>query len=415
MKLRGGAGRGDPPTVRDRMDPPQQQQPPVLRRRSTQHAQWRPGSRAVAHKAEEHYLRDDVRLPAAGPALAAPDAATPHWAVPTARALLKYAAAFEAVADRGALLLLTSVACEAGRLGGPKQALRVRALAGRAAAFDDLHSAACWRAVERAEAEAAEKNAFARTAAAVRWLAAQPGLAAAPPVLVCLPRAADDAEDGLNGDGVAAPAYFAEYWAAAPALQELVDAVRAKEGAKAEEAAAADAAAPSSSRSAPFRPHLPAARLGALVRAGRLVAGPIAFGADDETAFVEPAGGPRVLVAGRRARNRALPGDVVAVRLLPEAQWARYEERLAYEAEEGEEEDGDEDDGGGEAGEDAPGDAPAAASSSREKVPTGEVVGIVARAKHEVVACLAEEDEAAIQRAPAETLGARRRVLCIPR
>ena len=53
------------------MDPPQQpQQPPVLRRRSTQHAQWRPGSRAVAHKAEEHYLRDDVRLPVAGPALA---------------------------------------------------------------------------------------------------------------------------------------------------------------------------------------------------------------------------------------------------------------------------------------------------------------------------------------------------------
>ena len=120
------------------MDPPQQpQQPPVLRRRSTQHAQWRPGSRAVAHKAEEHYLRDDVRLPAAGPALAAPDAATPHWAVPTARAVLKYTAAFEGVADRGALLL-ASVAREAGRLGGPKQALRVRALAGRAAAFDDL-------------------------------------------------------------------------------------------------------------------------------------------------------------------------------------------------------------------------------------------------------------------------------------
>ncbi|EEH54478.1 uncharacterized protein MICPUCDRAFT_462, partial [Micromonas pusilla CCMP1545] len=127
-----------------------------------------------------------------------------------------------------------------------------------------------------------------------------------------------------------------------------------------------------------FEEHLGASQIAAGIKAGTLHQGAL------RTSRFSPwegvvgcdAVGADILLSGRSALNRAMDGDVVAVRLLPEEQWKKPGTRIG---------------GGGGGGaslaprtaDDAAAAAAAPAARADGVVPTGEVVGIVRRSWRE--------------------------------
>ena len=209
-------------------------------------------------------------------------------------------------------------------------------------------------------------------------------------------------------DAVHARAFAAEHAASAPDMADLVaraafdddDAEPASDAAAAEPArpskrAKTDvrgaAAAGSGAAFAPFEEHLAPSVVAAGVKGGTLHQGAMRTSRFSpwEGRVGSDAVGADILVVGRSAMNRAVDGDVVAVRLLPESEWrapsaespsssgdedaASAIGRLApATAEEDEENEGG-----------ATNAAAAAAGSASGKVPAGVVVAIVRRAWRE--------------------------------
>ena len=209
-------------------------------------------------------------------------------------------------------------------------------------------------------------------------------------------------------DAVHARAFAAEHAASAPDMADLVaraafdddDAEPASDAAAAEPArpskrAKTDsrgaAAAGSGAAFAPFEEHLAPSVVAAGVKGGTLHQGVMRTSRFSpwEGRVGSDAVGADILVVGRSAMNRAVDGDVVAVRLLPESEWRAPSAKIPSSS--GDEdaalvtgklapataEEDEENEGG------ATNAAAAAAGSASGKVPTGVVVAIVRRAWRE--------------------------------
>ena len=144
---------------------------------------------------------------------------------------------------------------------------------------------------------------------------------------------------------------------------------------------------------APFAEHLTPAAIASGVKGGTLHQGAMRTSRFTpwEGRVSSDAIGAEILIVGRANMNRAVDGDVVAVRLLPESEWRKPNDKVAHEAKG--EEAGDPDAEAPEsssvalaprtaeeAGGDAPADAPIETSGA---VPTGVVVGIARRSWRE--------------------------------
>ncbi len=239
--------------------------------------------------------------------------------------------------------------------------------------------------------------------------------------------AGSDLEAGLLPAGVrvvsAAALFSAAHFPSAPRVTELYDSLAARE-------AAAEAG------QGPVRAHsLSDAALQEGLLDGTLTRGVLAVSKRrPEEATVRSADGAcrTVFLYGKEARGNAVHGDTVAVRLLPPSQWRRPAaldiELEAFSmavagAEGGGDEgaaEGDTGAAGGAASDDDDDEAAIAASPAPQgAVPTGVLAGVLTRAAHEFVACLAAEEEEAMSLGAAGTSGADEtqtftRLLCIP-
>ena len=144
---------------------------------------------------------------------------------------------------------------------------------------------------------------------------------------------------------------------------------------------------------APFAEHLTPAAIASGVKGGTLHQGAMRTSRFTpwEGRVSSDAIGAEILIVGRANMNRSVDGDVVAVRLLPESEWRKPNDKVAHEAKGEEAGDPDAEAPGSssvalaprtaeEAGGDAPADAPAETSGA---VPTGVVVGIARRSWRE--------------------------------
>lgn len=136
-----------------------------------------------------------------------------------------------------------------------------------------------------------------------------------------------------------------------------------------------------------YRKHLPLSQIQTAVKAGRLFQGvlrPDIHSWVDCTVNVRSAGSDQVtvLISGREAINRAMDGDIVAIELLPRAQWRKPTDRMGEAADDG----GGAGSGEGEDDEqDRVGVAPLTAAPEPDQragnaaTPCGRVVGIIQR------------------------------------
>jgi VacB/RNase II family 3'-5' exoribonuclease len=257
-------------------------------------------------------------------------------------------------------------------------------------------------------------------------------------------------DDGLppGVEVLPASAFFPRFYAHAPALIELYETLASAAAAR----AAAAAAAPADAGGEGEGGQLTDAALTAGLASGELVRGVLSVSRrfpEEATVRGEGAAGLLVLLPSRAACGRALHGDAVAVRLLPRAAWVAP--RAPATAEEAQPDmaaaagaaggaggdDGAGDDGGigagrggGDDSDDNDGGGEDAAPAGA--MPTGVVAGVLTRASHEFVACLAADDELALTQrlggdafdaedasaaaaaAASQTSMARERLLCVP-
>ena len=196
--------------------------------------------------------------------------------------------------------------------------------------------------------------------------------------------------------------YCRGLWADCP---EILQAFEFADMEREESAQPAESVAGKSSRR--FKAHLSEARLQRLLAEGVCVAGEFQARRADGGGVVLLGQGREkdVFLPGPAEKNRAMPGDRVAIQIMPESEWAT-EESLNdsgvfrdYES--------------SSSGSDG--------ISNEGLVPTGCVVGILDRAEHYLVAVVGEEDRKALEaeKVPAHgdagSANQRRRVLCVPR
>jgi exosome complex exonuclease DIS3/RRP44 len=356
----------------------------------------------VNHVVREHYLRDDIHsgspLDAAVPpaeARLAADAA--RYLVVDANVALHQMDLLEhaAVAD---VVVPSTVLAEVKARSAAAHA-RLRALAAAPArrffVFANEHCRETYVGAAAPGESANDRNDRAiRTAAA--WYTARLAGRGAPVEVVLL---SDDAASrrAAAAEGVRALS-CAEYAAAraaeAPELADVVAAARSAEAAAAAPAAAAAGGARDAKRRRVYAEHLSAAELAAGIRAGRLHQGALRVSRfNSAEGFVGAEGaGEDILIRGRPALNRATDGDVVAVELLPEAEWAAPAAAMpgsggAVEGEAAGEGEGEEE-GTAEGArvaqvdpaEHYDADALGSGGPSAGKRPTGRVVGVIRRA-----------------------------------
>ena len=397
----------------------------------------------MVKEVQECYLRDDVGCGVAGCACPSADGAAPltpsaeasHYCVVAADALAAYAEVLE-LPDVADVILCASEVRAVTAHASLRVASRVRALCRdarrRLRVLPDAHAApvVALAAAERLEPPLAVAAWYALhldppprsvvvlsdTLAARYSRPASDGAAAPPPSL----------PPGV--EVLSAAAFFPRYYAHAPAVVELHDALAAAAAERAAAAAAAASAAPSGALEAG---PLSEAELEAGMASGELVKGVLAVSRrwpEEGTVRAEGSAGGLVLLPSRASFGRAMHGDVVAVRLLPRADWRVP--RAAATAEEappdmaaaaGDDGGGAADDAaaGGDDAEDADDEVGAAPAGAMR---TGVVAGVLSRASHELVACLAADEERVLTdrfggdlaAAAAATSGGRERLLCVP-
>ncbi|PRW57734.1 DIS3-like exonuclease 1 [Chlorella sorokiniana] len=230
----------------------------------------------------------------------------------------------------------------------------------------------------------------------------------AQPLPVAASYAPLDLEPGVHILSTAA--YWGGVWGHVPAVADVFDSVQQSKAQEAHQGGG------SGSGGGGFRPHLSHAAMEAGLASGALLAGTLSVSRRvPGEAIVAVGGGRQLLISGRPALNRAIHGDRVAIRLLPQEQWRHAAELAAPAAGDGEAAVAA--DGAAEAadGEDEPRDAVArmlAAAAADELQPTAEVVGILQRWSGEIVACISEDDERAL--ASKQASDRQESVLCIP-
>jgi len=397
---------------------------------------------AVSKVVREHYLRDDVPSgspldPACPPSsvILAPDA--PFYTVIDANVGLRQAdlLAHGAVND----LIIPGTALEEVRHRDAGAAARLRGLAAlpgkRVVVFPNEHARATWVGPPREGESPNDRNDRAVRAVAAWYVSTgAPGMGVVLLTDDAACRALAAADPACAGVTPLSSRAYAARVGEAAGLPELADLVAAGGGGEEEEEGGGGPGRPSKRASRPrlFPDHLPLASITAGLASGRLHQGVFRAargggggGGRAPDAWVASASaGADVLIPGGfagpasssgrgggggagPASNRAMDGDVVAVELLPEAEWVRPSTRLGGGGKagapgegggEGEEEedaaaaaaavaadppgasiplfaDGDED-----AAAEAATAAAADASSSTSPPPTGRVVGILRRA-----------------------------------
>ncbi|KAL4433810.1 hypothetical protein ABPG75_000251 [Micractinium tetrahymenae] len=232
--------------------------------------------------------------------------------------------------------------------------------------------------------------------------------------------------------------YFGGCWAHCSEVTDVFDSIQQSKAAADE---AAQQAQQAGGAGGGFRPHFSAAALEGGLASGALLAGTLCASRRVPGEATVAVGGRQLLLSGRSALNRAVHGDRVAVRLLPREQWRPLAELASAAAGDrpaggegpAKEEEPDEHDllataGDGEAdvaadeapqagaaGDDEPLDSVAVllqTAAAGALQPTAEVVGILQRWSGEIVACISEEDERALE-AKGES-SRQESVLCIP-
>jgi exosome complex exonuclease DIS3/RRP44 len=161
------------------------------------------------------------------------------------------------------------------------------------------------------------------------------------------------------------------------ALSDLVARVGSEEAADEDEDGAAGRPG-GAKRARLFAEHAPLSELTRRLREGTLLQGPLRVSRFSPwEARLAREGGDEVLILGREDMNRAMEGDVVAVELLPRAQWRAPSSRLPQPAAPG-------DDGEAEAAAQvAPGEHYGGEAVVDGAQPTGRVVGVLRRAWRE--------------------------------
>jgi DIS3-like exonuclease 1 len=243
-------------------------------------------------------------------------------------------------------------------------------------AFDDEHCAEMARWARELGAGASRE-----TAAAAYYASKVEGKF--PIVVVSDDQAASMRDNTPRGVVVVSVDAFVERFCAD---EEDAAARRAFEAAR---AVVEEARAPSTSGAA-YEPHLSESDLLAGVGDGSLTRGTLRVKALGTTCegYVGD-----VFVSSKRAMNRAMHGDVVAVQILPEDEWCAPNINTVMEEERNVRE----------------GDVSTSESTPRTR--TGKIVGILQRATRDIVACLDAADEEEIARNPHAT---RNGALCAP-
>jgi exosome complex exonuclease DIS3/RRP44 len=353
----------------------------------------------------EHYLRDDIYSgspldPECDPASYKLSAEAPLYLVVDTNIVLHQMDLLEHAAVSDAVV--TSVVLEEARARNSSVYQRLRGLvaapAKRFYVFANEHHADTFVTAQPGESPNDRNDRAIRVAAA--WYAAR-----LPAVRVVL--LTDDADSRrkaaeMGVEAMSAAEYARLRAADAPELADLVAAGRAGGDAAADAAAAAaDAADGPGGRGAAgrggkrrrvYEDHRPMSEVTAGIKAGRYHQGALRVSRFNpfEGWVGSESAGQDLLIQGRVAMNRAMDGDIVAVELLPEEQWAAPSARLPAAAEGGAEggaEEGGDEGGEGGAhvaqvdpgehyGEDAGGAAAGAAAGRR---PTGKVVGVIKR------------------------------------
>jgi exosome complex exonuclease DIS3/RRP44 len=360
----------------------------------------------VNHVVREHYLRDDIHsgspLDAAVPpaeARLAADAA--RYLIVDANVALHQMDLLEHAVVSDVVVPSTVLAEVKARSAAAHARLRAltAAPARRFFVFANEHCRETYVGAAAAGESANDRNDRAIRAAAA-WYTARLAGKGAPVEVVLL---SDDAASrrAAVAEGVRALS-CAEYAAAraaeAPELADVVAAARSAEAAAGAVAGAGgnggNGAAGGDARDAKRRrvypEHLSAAELAAGIRAGRLHQGALRVSRfNSAEGFVGADGaGEDVLIRGRPALNRATDGDVVAVELLPEAEWAAPAAAMpggggAVEGEAAGEEEGEEEgaaEGARVAQVDPAEHYDSGGGASSAKRPTGRVVGVIRRA-----------------------------------
>ena len=400
-------------------------------------------SQTLVKEVQECYLRDDVGCGVAGCTCPSAEGAAPltssaeasHYCVVAADALAAYAEVLE-LSDVGDVILCASEVRAVTAHASLRVASRVRALCRdarrRLRVLPDAHAAPV---VALAAAERLEPPLAVAT-----WYATHLNPPPCCVVVLSDALAARYSRTPANGDAAPPPslppgvevlsaaAFFPRFYAHSPAVVELHDALAA---AAAERAAAAAAAALTAPSGAAEAGPLSEAELEAGMASGELVKGVLAVSRrwpEEGAVRAEGSAGGLVLLPSRASFGRAMHGDVVAVRLLPRAEWRVP--RAAATAEEappdmsaaaGDDGGGAADDAaaGGDDADDADDEVGAAPAGAMR---TGVVAGVLSRASHELVACLAADEERVLTdrfggdlaAAAAATSAGRERLLCVP-
>lgn len=401
----------------------------------------------VSHAGRETYLREDIACPRfaepGGPAgrRAGRGGDLPVVTVPSAGGVHSLLSVLECP-QLERLVVLRSAAEAAAQVGGARGEARLAALQAdrpRCQTFDDSHCLgvdALGRRLRESmppppgatQISLASRRSVRQALAAALWLA--PLLDPIPVVVLATleevsawrqgqeksPLAGSkgsDKEPGLATVAERVEFRGSEVWLAEPAeysrglwsgCPEVARAFEAAQGEQEEPAQTEDSLVAHPSKR--FRAHLSEGRLQRLLAEGSCVAGEVRAKRNDGcgTVFLDHSWGRDVFLPGPAEKNRAMPGDRVAVQVWPETEWASEEDVR-------------------EAGVfDGPGTSRSASEADGEgaKVPTGCVMGILDRAEHFVVAVLGEEDRKALEALKAPAPGEsgsnqRRRVLCVPR
>lgn len=349
----------------------------------------------------EHYLRDDIYSgspldPECDPSSYKLSAEAPAYLVLDTNIVLHQMDFLEHAAVSDAVV--TSVVLEEVRARNTSVYQRLRALvasdAKRFYVFANEHHADTYIAADPGESPNDRNDRAIRVAAA--WYAAR-----LPSVRVVL--LTDDADNRRKAaeagiEAMSAAQYARSRAAEAPELPDLVAAGRNGDNGDVDAAAEAGGreGARGGKRRRVYEDHKAMSEVTAGIKGGRYHQGALRVSRFNpfEGWVGSESVGQDILILGRIAMNRAMDGDVVAVELLPEAEWQAPSAQLPSKAAAG----GDPEHAGdeGEAGEDggdeegahiaaqvAPGEhydaEGAAAGAAPGRRPTGKVVGIIKR------------------------------------
>ena len=232
------------------------------------------------------------------------------------------------------------------------------------------------------------------------------------PVVVLSDSLFETFPEGLPEYGVrvlsAARLFNAEHFPAAPRVVELYESLAARQ--------AAQEGPPGPGGAAAAAPALSDAALEAGLASGDLLRGLLSVSRRRPDEATVACGSRTVFLAGKEARGNAVHGDTVAVRLLPPSQWRTpaaldidVDAHFTMAAGPDDHVDDEDDSAGGIA---------TTEGVPQGGVPTCVLAGVLMRAAHEFVACLAAEEEAALELSGAlgddEAVAPFSRLLCIP-